>query len=289
VSFTGFFAIHKPSGMTSRDALDRALNWFPKRTKMGHAGTLDPLATGVLVVAVGHATRLIEYVQEMPKVYQAKIVFGAESTTDDADGDVMTVPHAAPISDAELHAALPQFLGEIDQVPPAISAVKIEGRRAHSLTRQGKEVSLAARKARVDRIDVIRYEWPELEIEVECGKGTYIRSIARDLGQLLKVGGYIQTLHRSRIGPFTDEEAFSLEADPTKVRTTLHPLKMAVSGRPTITADADLELRVRHGKAIDLSNHPDGQVVLLLELGELLAIGQIVEGVYRSEKVMREE
>src|SRR5262245_4373344 len=185
----GLLVIDKPSGMTSRDVVNRVQKWFPRKTKIGHTGTLDPLATGVLVVCVGQATRLADYVQAMGKSYSSRFRLGATSTTDDADGDVTEAPSAKVATREEIEEALEAFVGNVEQVPPAVSALKVDGQRAHDLVRKGKDVQLAARTVRIDAIRVIAYEWPFLEVEVDCGKGTYIRSIARDLGAALGCGG----------------------------------------------------------------------------------------------------
>src|SRR4051812_48814027 len=197
----GLLVIDKPGGMTSRDVGNRVQRWFPRKTKIGHTGTLDPLATGVLVVCVGAATRLADFVQAMGKTYAARFRLGATSTTDDADGEVTVNAAAVPPTRDQIGAAIPAFLGLVEQVPPAFSALKLDGRRAHELARSGKDVQLAARTVRIDAIRVRAYEWPFLDVEIDCGKGTYIRSIARDLGAKLGCGGMVETLRRTRVGP----------------------------------------------------------------------------------------
>src|SRR5262245_8124945 len=149
MNVNGLLILDKPAGLTSRDALDRAAKWFPRKTRIGHAGTLDPLATGVLVLAIGQATRLLEYVQAMPKMYRTRLRLGATSDTDDADGTVTPHPNAAPVEEAAVRAALTQFVGEIEQVPPAYSAARVEGRRAYALARRGDTVDLAPRRVRI--------------------------------------------------------------------------------------------------------------------------------------------
>lgn len=179
---SGLLVIDKPGGMTSRDVVNRAQLWFPRKTKLGHTGTLDPLASGVLVVCVGAATRLAEYVQAMGKTYRTRILLGHRSDTDDADGTVTPVAGVAAVSEQAIRDALPRFVGTISQTPPAYSALKVAGQRAHDLARSGAEVKLAARPVSVYRIHLLGYDWPHLDLEIDCGKGTYIRSIARDLG-----------------------------------------------------------------------------------------------------------
>jgi len=280
----GLLVLDKPSGITSRDAVDRAATWFPRKTKIGHAGTLDPLATGVLVLAVGQATRLIEYVQAMPKAYRTRIRLGATSDTDDADGTVTENPSATPAAEPGVRTALAAFIGQVEQVPPAYSAARVDGRRAHALARKGTAVELAPRRVRVDRIDVREYHWPELELDVSCGKGTYIRSIARDLGRALGVGGHVTVLRWLAIGPFTVETAVSLEADGEAARRKLQPMAAAVSGLPSLRVSPDEIRRLRTGRVIPVTD--EGEMAVLDAAGELVAVGRAAGGWLKPEKVI---
>jgi len=276
----GLLVLDKPSGITSRDAVDRAAKWFPRKTRIGHAGTLDPLATGVLVLGIGQATRLIEYVQAMPKVYQTRIVLGATSDTDDADGTIGVNEAASPVDEGKLREAIANFVGEIEQTPPAYSAAHVAGRRAHQLARKGLDVVLAPRLVRIDHIEIRQFVWPTLDLEVHCGKGTYIRSIARDLGVLLDVGGYVAELRRTRIGTFRVEDAVTFETGPG----VLLPMNAALSALPSITVGDEATKKLRFGKTIEVEGA--GEVAVLDELGELVAIGRIQDGVLKSEKVI---
>jgi tRNA pseudouridine55 synthase len=222
----GLLVIDKPSGMTSRDAVNRVQRWFPRGTKIGHTGTLDPLATGVLVLCVGTATKLADVVQAMGKAYTSRFRLGATSDTDDADGTLTKRAGAVPPSEDQVRAALAGFVGVIEQLPPAYSALKLNGRRAHELARSGKAVSLAPRPVRVDAARLVRYEWPFADVEVDCGKGTYIRSIARDLGEKLGVGGLVETLRRTRVGPFTAEQGVGLDVEWDVARAKLLPMSV---------------------------------------------------------------
>jgi len=244
----GLLVLDKPHGVTSRAAVDRALGWFPRGTKLGHTGTLDPLATGILVLCVGRATRLTEFVQEMPKTYVTEITLGGRSATDDAEGPITPVSLPSPgfagegpgvrVPDrAAIDATLPSFLGTISQVPPAFSAAKLAGRRSYDLARQGRATDLAPRSVRIDRIDVLAFAYPTLRLEIACGKGTYIRSLARDLGDRLGCGGYVSALRRTRVGPFVPEQAVPLDADATTVQAHLLPLAAAVAGMPRVVLD----------------------------------------------------
>jgi tRNA pseudouridine55 synthase len=246
----GLLVIDKPGGMTSRDAVNRVQRWFPRKTKIGHTGTLDPLATGVLVVCVGAATRLADYVQAMGKSYASRFRLGATSTTDDADGDMTETPSANPPTREQIDAALSRFVGTIGQVPPAVSALKVDGRRAHDLARKGADVKLAARPVRVDAIRVTGYEWPYLDVEVDCGKGTYIRSIARDLGAALGCGGLVQTLRRTRVGGYLAEDAISLDHDLTTPHEYLRPMCSALAALPVVRIPSASIVRFRQGQAV---------------------------------------
>ena len=215
--------IDKPLGPTSMDAC-RRIRWrlvqggAPKRVKVGHGGTLDPLATGLLVIMVGKATRLCESVMAGTKVYRTGIDLSYFSTTDDQEGEKTHVTVTTPPSREAIDAACARFVGNaVMQMPPAYSAMKIDGQRAYDMARRGEEVKLAARPVRIDRIDVLDYAWPSLTIEVECGKGTYIRSLARDIGTSLSVGGCLTALRRTRVGRWSINDAQRMDAIPDKL------------------------------------------------------------------------
>ncbi len=280
----GLIVVDKPQGITSRDAVDRAARWFPRKTKIGHAGTLDPLATGVLVVAVGHATRLIEYVQAMPKKYRTQIVLGATSDTDDADGAITVRADSKPPDEFILRSALDHFAGEIEQIPPAYSAAHVEGKRAYDLARRGNAVSLTARRVQIHQIDLLSYEWPHLNLEIACGKGTYIRSIARDLGAALGVGGYVAELRRLQIGQFRVEDAVPLDANLDTARQRLLPLAAAVSQLPAVQLNSEAIRRLRLGQGITASG--TGEVAVFSENNELIAIGRFAGAMLNPIKVV---
>ena len=221
----GWLAVDKPSGMTSREVVNAVQNWFPRRTKVGHTGTLDPRATGLLVICIGEATKLADTVQSMGKRYWSRIRLGATSDTDDADGAIVETASATPPDEAAVRAAIPAFIGSILQLPPIYSALKVGGKRAHKLARRGIDPKLEPRTVRVDAIRFLSYDWPYLELEIDCGKGTYVRSIARDLGAIFGVGGLVQELRRTRVGPFVVEEAIPLESSRHAAVAALQPLE----------------------------------------------------------------
>ena len=251
-SVHGLLVIDKPGGMTSRAAVNRVQGWFPRGTRIGHAGTLDPLATGVLVVCLGQATRLTEYVQRMEKTYRAGLLLGARSDTDDVEGQVIPLSVGSPPAPDDVVHKLQTFVGEIAQVPPAYSAAKITGRRAYDLARQGKAIDLQPRTVHIHAINLLAYDYPHLEIDVRCGKGTYIRSLARDLGERLGCGALIESLRRTRIGPFFVENAISVDLPGETARSQLLPISLAVADLPHVVLELPQIERLGHGQHVPL-------------------------------------
>ena len=289
-SFHGLLVFDKPLGVTSRAAVDRAQRWFPRGTKLGHTGTLDPLATGVLVVCVGAATRLADYVQAMGKTYRSRFRLGATSTTDDADGTVTPSTAASQPTREAIDAALPSFLGCVEQVPPPFSALKVGGRRAYSVARSGQDVELAARVVRIDAVRVLAYEWPFLDVEIDCGKGTYIRSIARDLGATLGVGGMVEALRRTRVGPFAAEQGIGVDATPEEAQAKLLPMAAALAGMEQVRIDTGAVRRFRCGQVIQVDRRcqpPESSTVAVLDdTGDLVGIGRVLRGAVKPEMVI---
>lgn len=204
-------AIWKPKGPTSHDVVD-AVRRITDERRVGHAGTLDPMAEGVLVIGIGReATKRLATIVGHEKEYVATIRLGATSDTDDAGGMVSESVVQGPVNQEDVERVLPLFIGRIKQVPPAYSAVKIKGTPAHRRVRRGEEVQLAPRIVTVHSIDLLRYEWPQLELRVVCGPGTYIRALARDIGERLGVGGHLTALTRTRVGTSTEAIAMTIE------------------------------------------------------------------------------
>jgi tRNA pseudouridine55 synthase len=282
----GFFVVDKPLGVTSRDAVNRVQRCIPRGVRIGHCGTLDPLASGVLVLAIGAATRLVEYVQEQTKVYRAVVTLGANTSTDDSEGEPTPVPGAVAPDRPTVERVLGEFLGTIQQVPPAYSAAHVDGSRAYRLARQGKAVELAPRPVRIDRIDIREFAYPRLDLEITCGKGTYIRSLARDVGRRLGTGGYLATLRRTRIGVFEEAGAISLDAPTTPL--PLRPLADALAGSPRLVLDeADL-LRLANGQRLPSDDEAlDGcDIAVLDSAGALRAVVRRESGQLRPIKVI---
>ncbi len=272
---SGVLCLNKPSGLTSRGVVDRVVRPLGRKVKVGHAGTLDPLASGVLVVCVGAATRLIEYVQRQPKTYQTVILLGARSDTHDADGTITAVDDAIPSTVEAVALAVASQVGTIAQKPPEYSALKVNGRRAYDLARSGQAVDLAARPITVYRIDVLSYEWPRLTLEVHCGSGTYIRSIARDLGEALGCGGLVEVLRRTEIGAFRLAEAVDpMDLSAESIAEALRPSAEAVAALPMVSVSAAQVADLARGRSIVVTGLPADEVALLGPEGRLVAIGQ---------------
>ncbi len=271
----GLLNLHKPTGMTSRSALDFVAKPL-KGLKVGHAGTLDPLASGVLVVAVGAATRLISYVQDSMKTYQTVVRLGATSNTLDADGDITERADPMIPTLSQIEKAVVGQLGVISQIPPQFSALKVEGRRAYDLARAGTVVELAARDVRIDRIEIIGYTWPRLTLEIDCGGGTYIRSIARDLGEVLGCGGVVEVLIRTRIGPFHIETALDpCTLAPQSIADHLLPALAALGQLPSVSIDEAQRLELLQGRPLRLDQVSGrGEVSLVGPDGLLVAVGE---------------
>jgi tRNA pseudouridine55 synthase len=207
----GWLCLDKPQGMTSTEAVNRVRR-VTRARKVGHGGTLDPLATGVLPLALGEATKTVAYVMDGRKHYRFTARLGEARTTDDAEGAVLATSAVRP-TNAEIAAALPRFVGRIEQVPPRFAAVKVEGERAYDLARRGAAVELAPRPVQVDRFDLVERSDPDhVTFELVCGRGTYVRALVRDLGQALGCLGHVVALRRLRVGPFGAEQAVSLSA-----------------------------------------------------------------------------
>jgi tRNA pseudouridine55 synthase len=247
----GLLNIHKPPGVTSRDVVNRVQR-LVRPAKVGHAGTLDPLATGVLVVAVGPATRLVEYVQRMPKTYRATFLLGRTSDTEDVEGEVHELPDAARPTEEAIRAAMSRLIGTIEQVPPAYSALKVGGVRAYDLARRGEPVDLAPRTTVIQSFDLLSYAYPELAFRVRCGSGTYVRTLGRDLARSLGTDAVMSVLVREAIGPFSLEAALDCQSlTLTAVQSNLLSPLTAVGELPQLVVTAQEQTRLAKGQSID--------------------------------------
>ena len=248
----GILNFNKPRGRTSFSVVGLVRKGTGVR-RVGHAGTLDPMADGVLLVLVGPAVRITEYLMDLPKVYRGTVHLGVETDTYDAEGEVVAT-HDVSVSEDALREALAAFSGEIEQRPPAHSAIKIGGRPAYERARKGEEVELAPRKVTVYRLDLLRFEPPEVEIEVECSRGTYVRSLAHDLGLSLGCGAHLSALTRTRVGPFRLEDALDEAALESAFAADdwpdpLQPIDSGLIQLPALTVPIEDEKDLRHGQA----------------------------------------
>ena len=271
---SGLVVVDKDGGMTSHDVVARVRRLAGTR-KVGHAGTLDPMATGVLVLGVNRATRLLGHLMLTEKAYHAIIRLGAATTTDDAEGELLTRASTAALTDDAIKTALAAFVGEIDQVPSAVSAIKVDGKRAYQRVRDGEDVRLAARRVTVHEL-VIRRIAPtgdviDVDVSVRCSSGTYIRSIARDLGEALGVGGHLTALRRTAVGGFGLDQAHTLAALTDEF--ALVPLRDAARASfPSVDLDASGAGDVRVGRRLTLDLGVRGPVALFGPHGEFLAL-----------------
>lgn len=272
----GFLNVNKPVGMTSRQIVTLVQRRV-KPTKVGHAGTLDPLASGVLLVAVGSATRLIPDAQRLPKTYDAEFQFGRSSDGDDLEGEVREHPELPVPTDVDVKGVLPEFVGEIDQIPPRYSAVKVGGHRAYHLARKGHDVSLNSRKVRIDQVELLEYTFPRLRVRISCGSGTYIRALGRDLAERLGTKAIMSSLVRTAIGPFQISESIDcdrLQAEP--LERHLHSPLQVLSGIAEVHVDDEGVHELRHGRPCLISpTLARGEAIAVDNAQQLIAIGEV--------------
>ncbi|MDX1944542.1 MAG: tRNA pseudouridine(55) synthase TruB [Pirellulaceae bacterium] len=276
----GLLNVAKPAGLTSRDVVNRVQR-LVRPHKVGHAGTLDPLATGVLVIGIGPATRLVEYVQRMPKTYVGTFLLGRSSDTEDITGEVVELPAAPVITRDEVLAILPRFLGTIQQLPPAFSALKVAGQRAYTLARRGETVELAARPVEVHALELLDSDYPELRLLVCCGSGTYVRSLGRDIARALGTEAVMAALQRQAIGGFMLADAVLYDhLSAERIRDQLLPPVLALADLPQVAVTAEERRRIGYGQLLaNRWNVAGPEVVALDDTGNLLAILTPAEGI----------
>jgi tRNA pseudouridine55 synthase len=275
VTEAGLVVVDKPPGMTSHDVVGRCRRIFGTR-KVGHAGTLDPMATGVLVVGIERATKTLGLLTTTDKSYAATLRLGQTTSTEDAEGEVLQTVSAEDVTDAQISEAVAGLRGEIAQVPSAVSAIKVGGKRAYQLAREGQAVELAARNVRIDRFDVLavrRHDGlVEVDVEVDCSSGTYIRALARDVGEDLGVGGHLTALRRTRVGRFGLDQARTLDQLAEQPRLSYGLDEACLQSFPRRDLTADEAEDTRHGRALKpagiegvyAATAPDGHVIALL-------------------------
>jgi tRNA pseudouridine55 synthase len=272
----GLLNIYKPAGQTSRWVVDRVQR-LVKPAKAGHAGTLDPLATGVLMVCVGQATRLIEYVQQMPKRYRATFLLGRSSATEDTEGEITELENPPIPSRLEVETAAATFVGEIQQRPPAFSALKVAGQRAYKLARKGHAVELAPRPITIHWLQVMEYEYPQLTLELQCSSGTYVRSLGRDLAESLGSAAVMSKLKRTAIGKFRAEDAVDVTTlSRENLAQHLIPPSAAVNHLPVVQLNQAEVQTVFRGLFLALpaaaDELPDAEFAAFDDCGNLAAI-----------------
>ena len=284
----GWFILDKPLGMTSTKAVGKVRRAFDA-AKAGHAGTLDPLASGILPIAMGEATKVVAMAMDGAKAYRFTIRWGEERDTDDAEGAVIAESGERPTA-AEIEAALPQFTGEIEQVPPAYSAIKVNGARAYDLARGGETPELAARLIRIDELHLL--ECPDADhavLEMICGKGAYVRGVARDLGRVLGCRGHVSELRRTRVGDFDENMAISLDkledmGHKEALDDLLLPVEAALADIPALPVTGPEAERLRFGQAIRVPHSVEGTVYATTD-GRPVALAEIHAGEVRPVRV----
>jgi tRNA pseudouridine55 synthase len=248
----GVLNVNKPVGLTSRDAVNRVQR-IVRPHKVGHAGTLDPIASGVLIVCIGQATRLIEYAQRMSKLYRGTFLLGRRSDTDDVETECEVLAGACEPTLEQIEQALPRFTGAISQRPPRHSAVKIGGQRAYKLARRGVEFEPAAKTVCIHRIAVVRYDYPELVLDVECGSGTYLRSLGRDVAEALGTYAVMAALERTAIGEFRVCDAVTLEDLDAELSRRLQSPATLLAGLPSLAVTEAEIAELRHGRPVRMT------------------------------------
>ena len=287
VPVDGWVVLDKPVGMTSTHAVSRLKRIYNAK-KAGHAGTLDPLASGILPVAFGEATKTVPFVQDGEKSYQFTVKWGEETNTDDVEGEVVARSDMRPSREA-IEALLPRYVGTILQTPPAFSAIKINGERAYDIARDGEEVKLAARPIVIHALRLIEFAGERAVIEADCGKGTYVRALARDFGRDLGCLGHLIALRRTRVGPFTVPDATPLAAldDDAEAGRAMRPVEAGLVEVPCVIVDRNGAGRLKRGQGLLLRGRdaPDAGWAWASCQGEPIAFGQIEEGELRPSRV----
>ncbi|QDT43282.1 tRNA pseudouridine synthase B [Gimesia alba] len=288
LNLSGLLNLHKPPEITSRQVVNQIQKRI-KPVKVGHAGTLDPLATGVLVVCLGSATRLIRFVQDQPKEYIGEFILGKRSDTDDLSGNVIDTPGCPTITRTQLESCLPDFQGQIEQVPPQYSAVHIGGRRAYDLARQGKEFEIQPRMVEVYEIELTVFQFPLFQLRIVCGSGTYIRSIGRDLGEQLGTGATMSSLVRTRIGQFSLDNAMQLDEELSleSISRHLQPAALAVTNLPQYQCNAQELQFLSQGRKLKCNpeQFPDTnqitEIAVMTQEGALAAIAEWDQSIHQ--------
>jgi len=291
---SGWVILDKPVGIGSTQCVGK-IKWLYQAAKAGHAGTLDPLASGMLPLALGEATRTVPYIMDGQKTYRFTVTWGAETNTDDLEGEVVNSSDKRPTKD-EILALLPSYTGEIEQVPPKFSAIKIDGERAYKLARDGEDVQIEARKVDIETLTLISSNENTATFETLCGKGTYVRALARDFGRDLKCFGHVTELRRVSVGPFLEEDLITLdklvgmEGDLDALDGELFTTGTALDDIPEVPLSKEQVHRVRLGNAIVLRGRDaiaHAPEVFASSGEELIAIGEVDRGQFKPKRVFQ--
>ena len=284
----GVLNINKPLGMTSRAVVDRVQR-VVRPAKVGHAGTLDPLATGVLLICVGPATRLVDYAHQLPKKYRATFLLGQQSPTDDLEGEVEHLADAPSPSLADIEEASAEFVGQIEQRPPIFSAVKISGKPAYRMARRGQEIDIPTRQVTIHALEIVRYDYPEVVLDIQCGSGTYIRSLGRDLAESLGTAAVMSALVRTAVGGFAIENATELDALPASADALEleSPLRL-LRNMSRVTLTPEQQESVRNGRTTEFADTNAVEIAAIDVDGKLFAIlVRLGDGTYRAKLNLR--
>jgi tRNA pseudouridine55 synthase len=284
---SGWIVLNKPYDMTSTQAVGK-VRWLLGAKKAGHAGTLDPLATGVLPIALGEATKTVPVVQDGKKVYRFTIKWGEETATDDAEGEVTERSEVRP-DEAVVRSALPAFTGEIMQTPPAFSAIKVDGERAYDLARAGETVVLEPRPVFIESLTLLSHSSESSELEMTCEKGTYVRALARDLARALGTRGHVIALHRAQVGPFSDVNAVSIEDIERKFDGAIVPVGAGLVELPEVRLTAQQAQVLRHGNPVLLTGAAAPirlDSAWASEAGSPVALGYVDAGHFHPQRVL---
>lgn len=302
---SGWLILDKPVGMGSTEAVSK-VKWLFQAEKAGHAGTLDPLASGMLPIALGEATKTVPYVQDGAKVYRFTVAWGEERSTDDLEGPVTKSSDRRP-SEAEVRAVMPKYTGVIMQTPPQFSAVKIAGERAYDLAREGETVDIPAREVEIGRLDIVEHGGDRTVFEIECGKGTYVRSLARDMGRDLGCFGHIAELRRTEVDPFTPEDFVTvaelelarfgeagqpedgdLPMDFAAIDALLIDTVAALDCLPQVAVSDDTAAKIRLGNPVIVRGRDapvEAEEACVTARGRLVAIGAVEHGMFKPKRV----
>jgi len=282
---TGFLVVDKPRGITSHQVTQEVKKLLPRGLKVGHTGTLDPLATGLLILTVGKATRLSEYLLKKDKCYRVKGVFGLKSPTYDVDGEVERV-ECRKVEREELLRALKKFRGEIEQKPPPFSAVRVKGKRAYQLAREGKEVELPKRKVRIDKLELLSFNYPEFELLVCCSSGTYVRSLIHDIGNEVGCPAVVKELRRVKVGDIGEEMAVTLdEVKRRGVEELLIP-PQELLGFPVLKLEEKELEAFKQGRSLKKEGLKAGLYSVLTKNGRFAGVGEVKGGSLLPRKVL---